>query len=160
MTKNLLVATSVLSRLALPLEIKSNKVKVIGTSVEIKAKGSSLVIGSEKMPPMDLEFSLDNFNIDLFIQRTHQALHNELDQLSSIIIAGIYNTLISSGVTVNQLYIENPKSNTSTVILPFGNSIAVSVFHGAIADGFVKTTMVLPLANDPLQYLSIIRSIS
>lgn len=160
MNINLAKAISVLSRMALPLEIKSSRVNIKGTTVYVKKERSSISIGSSKMPELDLGFGLDDFNVEMFLQRIHQALHTELDPVSGIIISGIYNTIPTVDLSINEIYIENPETNTSIIILPFGQSLAVSVFHGVISDGFVKATMVLPLANDPVKYSKIIKSIS
>ena len=159
MNLNLARAISVLSRMGVPLDINSSRVKVLGTSITINKRGSSITIKSDKLSELDFQFGIDTFNAEVLIQRTTQAMTQEAGVKAQVILEGIYNSIVASELNLNNIYIEKPENNTTAIILPTEKTISITVFQGLVSNGAVKATMVLPLTNDPLKYIDIINSL-
>lgn len=160
MDKNLVIVVSLLSRLAVPLDIGEDSINIKGTSIVITCVNGDINITCDTLPPLCLEFGDKEFDTELFVCRLHQALHSELDIVTTVIIEGIYNTVKTIGLPLNNIFIENDKTNNTALVLPVEGSISIIVFKGLVSNGDIKSTMVLPLANDPLRYINIIKSIS
>ena len=159
MNLNLTRSISVLSRMGISLDINSFRATIINTSIVLTKKGSSVTIKSNKLEEMDFGFGIDTFNKEYLIQAVCQAMLTEASERSKLIMEGIYNSVVSSKLNLNNIYIENPENNTTAVILPSNNSVSITVFQGPVINGAVKCTMILPLSNDPIRYMEIINSL-